>query len=285
MDYSGSWTSVPSPAHGQSVDSGSETDAFSLIAANPELQESSFLNLDAIWSMDLPLDNHQPSSEDLPTVVPIRSDVDDWVQYQSQHDQPSENTTVLQRARVKVALPRVDQEKQALAKTHEPTSLQIARQRGKKVYDIATLLRLKETQSAVPVMLRVRPEAIAGEYYDIQVPTLLRDELTSRSRKHLSVHGSCDVTSTTNTVSGPFRRLQRLYRKCRTLQPHYSPCGETKVHDSAISSAAPSSRKFHLTATRWFCAILEATRFSSTPPSNSGRSHRSRRSLFATTNA
>lgn len=33
----------------------------------------------------------------------------------------------------------------------------------KRTYDIATLLGMRHTQGAVPVMLRVKPEAIAGE--------------------------------------------------------------------------------------------------------------------------
>ena len=33
----------------------------------------------------------------------------------------------------------------------------------KRTYDVATLLAMRYTQSAVPVMLRVKPEAIAGE--------------------------------------------------------------------------------------------------------------------------
>lgn len=108
-----------------------------------------------------------------------------------------------------------------------------------------------------------------------QLPNLPCDELTSCSRKRLPVYGSCNVTSTTYTLSGPFRRVQHFYRTCT----------ETKAHDSAASSAICSSRDFYLTTTRWLCTILEATRFSSTPTSDGGRSHRSSWSFFAATNA
>lgn len=159
----GSTRSVKSLAHTQSVDSGLGTDAFSLINANPELSETSDLDLDAIRNMALPLDSDRPSSENVP---PVRSTVVDWVQKQSQHDQPSNDTTGLQRAYVDETPPRAGQEKPPRAQTHDHASRQEGYQRA-KVYDIATLLRLRETQSAVPVMLRVKPEAIAGECYDV----------------------------------------------------------------------------------------------------------------------
>lgn len=163
MEQSWGWTSITSQGHEQSVDSGSGTDAFSLINANPELSENSYLDLDATSNMAVPLRSNQPSSENLP---PIRSAVVDWVQDQSQHDQPSNGATGLQRAPVDETPPPVSQAKQARAKTDGNAARQEGRQPAKKVYDIATLLRLKETQSAVPVMLRVKPEAIAGECYD-----------------------------------------------------------------------------------------------------------------------
>ena len=37
------------------------------------------------------------------------------------------------------------------------------RKPAKRVYSIETLLKLRETQSAVPVILHVKPESIAGE--------------------------------------------------------------------------------------------------------------------------
>ena len=108
-----------------------------------------------------------------------------------------------------------------------------------------------------------------------QLPEFPWDELTSSCREHLPVYGSCNVTSTVNTLSGPVRRLKHLYWNR----------SETKVHDAAISSTTRSSGDFYLTTTRWFCAILEATRFSSAPSSDSGRSHRSGWSFISTPNA
>ena len=159
MQSPGAWTTVPSLAHQQSDDSGSEIDGFSLISANPELSGTSQLSHNAASNMPLPSSNDQSSSESL---SPPRPAVVDWVEEQSLHDQTS-GATGLQRARVGSVPPHAGQAKQARSITNEPSSRQEGRQHSRKVYDIPTLLKLKETQSAVPVMLRVKPEAIAGE--------------------------------------------------------------------------------------------------------------------------
>lgn len=164
VQSSNRWTSVTSHAHVQSVDRGSGTDAFSLINANPELSETSYLNLKDIGNMAIPLGSDRLSYENLP---PFRSAVVNWVQEQSQHDQPSNGAIGLQRSRGDGSPPLTSQAKQPHANTDDRDSRREARQPAKKVYDIATLLRLREIQSAVPVMLRVKPEAIAGECYDI----------------------------------------------------------------------------------------------------------------------
>ena len=164
MPSSRDWTDVPSLAHNQSVDSGSETDAFSLINANPEFGDTNYLDLDENRNMALPLGNDQPSSENLPT---IRSTVVDWVHEQSQHDQPSKDASGLQRARVEATPSCASQAKRTHARVDDHASRQDGCQPAKKMYDIASLLRLRETQSAVPVMLRVKPEAIAGKCHVI----------------------------------------------------------------------------------------------------------------------
>lgn len=180
MQSSEGWTSVPSLAHGPSVDSGSETDAFSLINANLEFSfsDTNFCDVEAISNMALPLGDDQISPENLP---PITSAVVDWVQEQSQHDQPLNSATKLQRARVDGTPPRAGQAKQARTRTDDPASRQEGSRSRKKVYDIATLLRLKETQSAVPVMLRVKPEAIAGKCYGIGLSLKRADILLQRT--------------------------------------------------------------------------------------------------------
>ena len=167
MQSPGAWTIVPSLAHQQSDDSGSGIDGFSLISANPEFRGTSQLSHDATSNMPLSSSNDQSSSESLP---PPRPAVVDWVEEQSLHDQTSNGATGLQRARVGSVPPHAGQAKQACSITNEPSSRQEGRQHSRKVYDIPTLLKLKETQSAVPVMLRVKPEAIAGELITLQLP-------------------------------------------------------------------------------------------------------------------
>lgn len=163
MQSSRDWTDVPSLAQGQSVDSGSGTDAFALDHVNLEPSETNHPDLDAEKKMTLPLGNDPPPSENLP---PVRSAIVDWVQDQSQHDRPSKDSTRLQRECLDETTSHAGQGEKAPINTLHHASRQEGYQPARKVYDIATLLRLKETQSAVPVMLRVKPEAIAGECYD-----------------------------------------------------------------------------------------------------------------------
>ena len=210
MQSSGAWTIVSPLARQQSVDSGSDVDGFSLINANPEPSETSYLDLDATWTMTLPLGNNQPSSENL---HPLRPAVVDWVEEQSLHDQTSDGATELRRALVDSVPSQAAKAKQARVRTSEHAFRQEGRRRVKKVYDIPTLLKLRETQSAVPVMLRVKPEAIAGESMTMPLPRLRSDGLTLCPREHLPVYGSCNVTSTINTLSRRFRHLQHVYWK------------------------------------------------------------------------
>lgn len=161
MQSSWDWTNVPSLADTRNADSGSRTDAFSLINAITELN---YLNINATEDMALSLAK-DPSSSD--NVSPVRSAVVDWVQDQSQHDQQSKNSTGLQQGCGNGTPPHASQPKQAPTNTNGHIPLEERCQPVKKVYDIETLLRLKEAQSAVPVMLRVKPEAIAGKCYRI----------------------------------------------------------------------------------------------------------------------
>ena len=145
----------------KSDDSGSGVDGFTLISANPESGETSYLDLN---NMALPLGDNQPTSEthhrQRPTIV-------DWVEEQSLPDQTSNDAMAVQRARVDSVSPHSGPATQARASTDGLASHREGRQQA-KVYDISTLLKLRETQSAVPVMLRIKPEAIAGESIILQ---------------------------------------------------------------------------------------------------------------------
>ena len=142
----------------QSDDSGSGLDAFTLISANPESSENSYLDLNANSNMALPLGDNQPTSENH---HPQRPAVVDWVEEQSLTDQASNDAMGGQRARIDNVSPHSSLAKQSRPSTNELASHHQGRQQA-KVYNIPTLLKLRETQSAVPVMLRIKPEAIAG---------------------------------------------------------------------------------------------------------------------------
>ena len=151
---------LPSSSHAHSVDSGSGTDPFSVINAIPELSYTSHFDAHQPWVMAAPFGVLPASSIDISSIASslIGSD-----RMHSQHDQPSNNATGPQRARDDGTPPAADQAKKSHAQEHDHKPRQEDCPPAKKVYDIPTLLRLKEIQSAVPVMLRVRPEAIAGD--------------------------------------------------------------------------------------------------------------------------
>lgn len=167
MQSSGTWTSVPSLVNQQSDGSSSGLDGFTLISANPESSQNSYLDLNANHNMALPLGNNPPTPEahhlQRPAVV-------DWVEKQSLTNPTSDEAMGVQRARIDSVPPHSGPAKPSRASTNELASHQKGRQQA-KVYDIPTLLKLRETQSAVPVMLRIKPEAIAGEPITLQPPT------------------------------------------------------------------------------------------------------------------
>ncbi|MCJ1454939.1 hypothetical protein MMC28_005292 [Mycoblastus sanguinarius] len=95
--------------------------------------------------------------------APNAFNVSDWVHQQSLQDQLFGHTIASQSACIKTPPPRnmhpEDTKTNISNLVDPPGSFKPTR----KVYGIATLLRMRETTSAVPVMLRVKPEAIAGK--------------------------------------------------------------------------------------------------------------------------
>ena len=151
---------VASSSHAQSVDSGSGPDPFAVINAIPELSYNSHFDAHQPWVMAVPFGVLPASCIDISSITSSHISPD---RMHSQHEQPSVNATMLQRACDDGTPPTADQARNADAHKHNHKPRQEECPPAKKVYDIPTLLRLKETQSAVPVMLRVKPEAIAGE--------------------------------------------------------------------------------------------------------------------------
>ena len=150
----------PSSSYAQSVDSDSGTDSFTVINAVPELSHTSHSDAHQPWVMAAPFGVLPASSIDISSITSSLFGSD---RMHSQHDQPLNDATGCQHARDSGTQPATDQ----AIKSHAEKDVHKPRQEdcspARKVYDIPTLLKLKETQSAVPVMLRVKPEAIAGE--------------------------------------------------------------------------------------------------------------------------
>ena len=160
MQSSADSEDVPSSSYAQSVDSGSGTDPFTVINAIPELSDTSHFDAHQPWVMAAPFGLLPASPIDISSITssPLGSD-----RMHSQHDQPLDDAAGCQRARDDGTQPALDQAIKSHAEKHDHKPRQEDCPPAKKVYDIPTLLKLKETQSAVPVMLRVKPEAIAGE--------------------------------------------------------------------------------------------------------------------------
>ncbi len=142
------YSSCYTRARAESVGSGLDTKFFS----GPNSDDDVFVDQPAMAAASVapPAAVSRASPEDF---SPDTSAVVHWVHHQSTHDQALNTATTTQRAQMTTPPPHNVQSR-AL---HDDQD-----QSGNRVYEIATLLKLRETQCAVPVMLRVKPEAIAG---------------------------------------------------------------------------------------------------------------------------
>lgn len=164
MSSLGSWMDIRSPVGFQTIDAGLETPAYSLTNATSQLLRAQLHNvLDTTENMSSSRDL-QVSSENNP---PVTSSVVDWVQRQSKQDvlQHHPAAAMPQRDQNVTPPPRPVPSDEARFSQARHSTCTAARQTVGRVYSIETLLRLRETQSAVPVMLRVKPEAIARKCY------------------------------------------------------------------------------------------------------------------------
>jgi hypothetical protein len=149
-----------SPVGFQTIDSGLETPAYSLTDATSQLLRAQLQNvLDTSENMASSRDL-QVSSENNP---PNTSSVVDWVQRHSKQDVLQHHPAAAkpQRDQNVTPPPRPIPSDEVRVSQARHSTCTAVRQTAGRVYSIETLLRLRETQSAVPVMLRVRPEAIA----------------------------------------------------------------------------------------------------------------------------
>lgn len=88
----------------------------------------------------------------------------DWVEEQSSQDQPSTPEAVVPCAQPVTPPPRnLNCENDTSVTKLRSAAPTITKCHSKLVYSISTLLSMRHLQGAVPVMLRVKPEAIAGK--------------------------------------------------------------------------------------------------------------------------
>ncbi len=99
-----------------------------------------------------------------PTLTTAMARTSDWVQEQSAEDQTPRSDSETHDAQPVTPPPRnLDQEGRDNGMDRPPIDPPARPSLSTPKYDIATLLSLRHTQGAVPVMLRVKPEAIAGK--------------------------------------------------------------------------------------------------------------------------
>ena len=155
MSSTGSWTEVQSLSpDAMDTDSEAGSDSFSIITIIA-FNEGSGSGTGFEMAQDGPTSASASASH--------ASNVLDWVQQQSVQDETSSLAPASQHVHVDTPLPRPAELQDKQSDVNPPSARQEPQRAAKKVYDIATLLRLRETQGSVPVMLRVKPEAIAGK--------------------------------------------------------------------------------------------------------------------------
>ena len=159
--------------------------------------------------------NHEMSSTTaLENIAPALSTIDHWVLKQTKQDHSLDATTT--RRDQTVTPPRRFTSVDQYACQAYPLAHTGKRQPPTRVYSIETLLKLRKTQSKVPVMLRVKPEAIAGEIgkssRDLSLVT--HDGLTEDvCREYISIFGRKQDTSNAYTSSWVVGNVKHLPRK------------------------------------------------------------------------
>lgn len=106
-----------------------------------------------------------------PVPIAAMARTSDWVQEQSTQGQTS-TPEVVAHCVQPVTPPRrtISCKNQDVGVEPHRATLFVGLSRSKLVYSIPTLLSMRHMQRAVPIMLRVKPEAIAGECLDLPVP-------------------------------------------------------------------------------------------------------------------
>ena len=159
MSLTGSWINIHSPQHSSSVDSDLDSYVSSWLTETFEASQKHALStVTAVMSTS---NNAQDSREN---IAPNASGTENCVNGQAKQDL-SRDTASTRRAQNKTPPPRPIPSNDTYIKIRCRPVCNANRQPEKLVYSIETLLTLRETQRNIPVMLRVKPEAIAGEIH------------------------------------------------------------------------------------------------------------------------
>ena len=160
MSFAGSWINIHSPEHSSSVDSSLDSYASSWVTKTFEApQKNAISTVTAVMSTSI---NAQGSLEN---IAPIASGTENWVHGHAKQNL-SRDAVSTRRAQNLTPPPRPIPANDMYTKQRCRSGYNTNRQPQKLVYSIETLLTLRETQRKVPVMLRVKPEAIAGEIHE-----------------------------------------------------------------------------------------------------------------------
>ena len=160
MPFTGSWIKIHSPEHLSSVDSGLDSYASSWVTETLEpSRKHATSTVNAVMSTSM---NAQASLEN---IAPIGSGTENWVHGQAKQNL-SRDAASTRRAQNLTPPPRPIPPNDTYTKQRCRSICNTNRQPEKLVYSAETLLTLRETQRNIPVMLRVKPEAIAGEIHE-----------------------------------------------------------------------------------------------------------------------
>ena len=123
------------------------------------------------------------------TFAPTMARTFDWVDEQSSSNESSAPRSTTHSDQPVTPPPRVKRDESDHPKGRPDKTL--SKKRSRFVYDIPTLLQLRQTQGQIPVMLHVKPEAIAGMYLStFRIETSTDDVPSENIFQYISAAGT-----------------------------------------------------------------------------------------------
>ena len=161
MSLTGSWINIHCPQRSSSVDSSLDSYSSSWVTETFEAPQKHVISI-----VTAEMSTSTNARDSLENIATIASGTESWLHRQAKQDL-SRDAASTRRAQNKTPPPRPIPSNDTYTKKRCRSACNINRQPGKLIYSIETLLTLRETQRNIPVMLRVKPEAIAGEIMNI----------------------------------------------------------------------------------------------------------------------